>query len=76
MRALFNRHVFELGSFKDFAAFLALDVFGVFFAGYDLNARVLAHTCHADSLWRSVRGKIGWFSFISGRLQRRNLRVF
>src|SRR5215469_471467 len=39
---LFDIHVFELTRFEDLAAFDTLDEFGVFFAGYDRDAGMLA----------------------------------
>ena len=39
---VFYVHVLEFAGFKDFAAFLAFDEFGVFFTRHNLNARVFA----------------------------------
>jgi hypothetical protein len=41
----FDGHVFEFTGFEDFAAFEALDEFGVFLTGNDLHARVFTR-CH------------------------------
>jgi hypothetical protein len=38
----FDIHVSEFAGFEDFAALQALDEFGIFFAGHDLDTRVLA----------------------------------
>ena len=46
---LFDGHVFEFAGFENLAAFEALNKFGVFFAGHDLNTRVLAFW-HVTSL--------------------------
>lgn len=40
-------HVLELRGLEDFAALFTFDVFGVFFAGHDLNTGVFAHRFHA-----------------------------
>jgi hypothetical protein len=47
--AVLNIHVSEFARFKDFAAFQTLDEFGVFFTGYNFDARVLA-LCHLATL--------------------------
>lgn len=52
---LFDGHILEFARLEDFTAFFALDVFDVFFAGYDLHAWVLAHCLH----WDSLRGSVG-----------------
>src|SRR6266850_5851443 len=39
---LFDSHIFELTGFEDFATLQALDEIGVFFAGYNLHARMAA----------------------------------
>ena len=58
-RFLFDGHVLKFAGFEDFATFFAFDVFGVFFSGHDLNARVFTHRCHAVSQEGSVRVKEG-----------------
>lgn len=55
---LFDGHVFEFAGFEDLSAFEALNEFGVFFAGHDLHARMLARREVAFLLggW----GRRGW----------------
>jgi hypothetical protein len=43
---LVDRHVFEFAGFKDIAAFLALNKFSVFLAGYNPHARMPADFFH------------------------------
>jgi hypothetical protein len=78
---IFDDHVLELTGFEDFTAFLAFDEFGVFFAGHDLHARVLALRRVAFLLgdWgrRGWSHKSGfWGSLLNGRGFRRKLAVF
>jgi hypothetical protein len=49
---LFDSHILELARLEDFAALLALDIFGVFVARDDLHSWVLA-LVRADFLRRS-----------------------
>ena len=54
----FDAHVLEFAGFENLTALEAFDIFGVFVAGHDLYARMLA-LIHAGSLLGKLKGGIG-----------------